>query len=263
MKNTRNPRQPELVKTIMPATYLRVSTQEQALEGYGLAAQRAKCAAMVDLKGWPTPIEYADEGLSGTLDASGRPGLAALLAAVKSGEVNAVIVAALDRLGRQTGIILAVSTELENAGCSLASCKELLDTSTSSGKFVLTMFAALAQLDRDSIVERTTAGRDERGKLDGDKGGKMPLGYVRLDGVTIDQAGAAIVKKIFAMRSTGSGMKAIATALNAEAIRPWRGAAWYASSVREVLLNEAAYRGGLRGESPQRWPAILEVKACN
>ena len=258
MKNTRNT-QPELIKPTQPAVYLRVSTTEQALEGYGLAAQRAKCAAMIELKGWPLPVEFADEGISGTLDETGRPGLAALLAAVKSGDVNMVIIAALDRLGRKTGIILDVVKDLEAAGCGLASCKELLDTSTPSGRFVLTLFAGLAQLDRDNIVERTTGGRNERGKLDGERGGRLPLGYTRFEGVTIDEQAAAIVRKIFGMRSTGSGMKKIADTLNAEAIPTWRGKAWYASSVREVLLNEDCYRGGKRGESEERWPAILNT----
>ena len=51
---------------------------------------------------------------------------------------------------------------MTDEGVEIVSCKESLDTSTPTGKFVLTMFAALAQLDRDNIVKRTTDGRDAR-----------------------------------------------------------------------------------------------------
>jgi DNA invertase Pin-like site-specific DNA recombinase len=56
------------------------------------------------------------------------------------------------------------------------------------------MFASLPQLERDTIVERTTAGRNERGKRDGEKGGRVPLGYIRtLDRViSIDEHSAAL-----------------------------------------------------------------------
>ncbi len=90
------------------AIYIRVSTEEQARSGYGLDVQQERCAAMATAKGWtvdPTHM-YADEGISGTKTAAERPGLAALLQAVAAGRIHAVIVLALDRLGRKTTIIL-------------------------------------------------------------------------------------------------------------------------------------------------------------
>lgn len=246
--------------TITPAFYLRVSTTEQAEEGYGLAAQRAKCNAMLTLKGWPEAVEFADEGISGTKDESGRPGLAGLLEAIKTGAVNVVIVAALDRLGRSTALVLRMVERLEIGGADLVSCKESLDTSTASGRFVLRMFASLAELERDNIVERTTAGRDERGKIDGEKGGRVPFGYRRVpgNGITTHPDESATVRAIFAQHATKASLREIAGALNAQGITSSRGTPWYASTVREVLGNEAQYRGGLRGESGQAWPAILE-----
>jgi site-specific DNA recombinase len=240
------------------AMYLRVSTTEQALEGYGLGAQRAKCMAMATVKDWPAPIEFADEGISGTTDETGRPGLAGLLAAVAAGQIKSVIVAGIDRLGRSTALVLRMVDRIEAGGADLVSCKESLDTTTATGRFVLRMFASLAELDRDSIVERTTDGRNTRGRKDGEKGGRMPLGYVRTTaGPELDQAGAAIVRRIFALRSAGGTLQGIADALNADGTPTRHGKAWYPSSVAEVLKNEADYRGGQRGESPERWPAIL------
>jgi site-specific DNA recombinase len=212
---------------------------------------------MATVKGWQVePIHiYADEGLSGTKDASGRPALAALLAAVEIGNVDAVIVLSLDRLGRMTGIILDLVERITDTGAQLVSCKESLDTSTPAGRFVLTIFAALAQLERDNIVERTSGGRNARGKKDGEKGGRLPFRYIRTEeGITVDPDRAALVKSIFRRRDAGATLRAIAADLPTPGPR---GGAWYPSSVAEVLQNEGAYRGGVRGASAVCWPAIL------
>ena len=148
------------------AIYMRVSTDEQ-VNGYGLDVQRTRCEAMAIVKGWEVAAVYSDEGLSGTLDAGRRPGLAALLAAACSGDVQAVIVLSLDRLARKTLLVLDLVGKLDGCGVELVSVKESLDTSSPSGRFALTMFAAIAQLERDTIVARTRDGRNARGKIDG------------------------------------------------------------------------------------------------
>jgi len=239
--------------------YLRVSTDEQALEGYGLSAQRTKCYAMVAVKGWDVVTEYVDNGISGTKDASGRPALAAMLQAVCNGELDAVVVAALDRLGRSTRVVLDIVEQLTECKAEIVSCKESIDTSTPAGRFVLTVFAALAQLDRENIVQRTTDGRNERGKVDGERGGSLPMGYQRTDaGIAILENEASTVRRIFSLRKSGQTLTAIASELNQDLLTSRRGAKWYPSSVREVLKNENKYRGSFRGESAERWPVILE-----
>lgn len=239
------------------AIYLRVSTEEQ-VEQYGLDVQREKTAAMATVKGWTVTAVYSDEGISGTKTEAERPGLAALLDAVEAGEVDAVIVAALDRLGRKTKIILDLVDRLAARGVLFVSCRESLDTSTAAGQFVLTIFAGLAQLERDQIVERTTAGRNARGRKDGEKGGRLPLGYVRSDnGPQVDPVGAVIARRIFAKRQASLTLQRIADELNEGRILTPRGTIWHPSSVRAVLENEDAYRGGQRNGSPVRWPKIL------
>jgi site-specific DNA recombinase len=237
------------------AIYVRVSTDEQATDGYGLAVQRERCAAMALVKGWQVVTTYADEGISGTKDASERPGLAALLAAADAGEIDTVIVLALDRLGRKTSLVLDLVERLSAANVALVSCKESLDTTTSAGQFTLTIFAALAQLERDTIVERTTAGRNQRGKADGEKGGRLPYGYRRTAvEIVVDEEAAANVAHIFALRSNGASLWTIARSLSGPSPR---GGAWYPSGISNILRNESAYKGGPRGESNVHWPTIL------
>ncbi|NNJ10559.1 recombinase family protein [Chloroflexales bacterium ZM16-3] len=244
---------------VRPALYLRVSTDEQAGSGEGMAVQRQQGMGMAMMKGWTEPRIYEDAGVSGTLGPKQRPGLAQLLADVKAGAISVVIVASLDRLGRSTRIILDLVDHLTEGGAELVSCRESLDTTTPAGKFVLTLFAALAQLDRDQIVKRTTDGRDSRGRRDGEKGGNVPLGYKRVDGtLLVDVANAAVVRRVFTLRPMFS-LNSIAGTLNAEGVpTPHGGKAWYASTVRQILLNETIYRGSRRGESAASWPVILD-----
>jgi site-specific DNA recombinase len=247
--------------SLQAAIYLRVSTDEQA-EKFGLDVQNEKCRAMATVKGWPVAAAFVDEGISGTVDEKERPGLAALIAAAEAGQIKALIVAALDRLGRKTRLVLDLVDKLVAYGVEIVSCKENLDTSTPAGQFVLTIFAGLAQLERDTIVERTTAGRNARGRKDGEKGGRLPLGYYRSEhGVQVDDAAAAIVQRIFALRWQGQTLTQIADELNRDGVKTGRGRGWHASSVREVLLNEAAYRGSQRGNSLMFWPIVLHKES--
>lgn len=230
------------------AAYLRVSTQEQKESGLGIAAQKTKCLAMATVKGWSEPDVFLDEGMSGTKEVAERPGLNTLCEAISQGKYDAVIIPSLDRLGRKTRIVLDLVEEFAEYEVSLISCKESLDTSTPQGQFVLTLFAALAQLERDMILERTAAAVEERAKRDGERGGRLPFGYVRTsDGIVIDEEAALIVRKIFSLRRRGYSLRKIEAATGKRH-----------SSVVEILNNKAVYRGAKRGQSAVRWPAILK-----
>src|SRR5689334_7380029 len=117
------------------AIYIRVSSEEQ-VSGYGLDVQRERCRAQATAKGWSIAGEYEDAGISGTKDATQRPGLAGLVAAAEIGQIDAVIVLALDRLGRRTRIVLDLVDQLAAASVDIVSCKESLDTTTPAGRFV-------------------------------------------------------------------------------------------------------------------------------
>lgn len=242
---------------IKTAIYTRVSTTEQGDNGYGLDAQLAKCEAMAIVKDAEIIASLSDS-VSGTKSEKDRAGLAELLKLAQKGVINCVIISSLDRLGRNTRLVLSLVETLEEHGIDLISCKESLDTSTASGRFVLTMFAALGQLERDNIVERTTSGRDQRGKVDGEKGGRVPWGYLRTDeGIIIDKGAAKLVKTVFRRYDRGDSMNGIANWLNAKGVLTPRGGQWYASAIKIVLGNREKYQGGSRGDSDIHWPKIL------
>lgn len=101
--------------------------------GYGRDVQRERCKAHALAKGWTVADVYADEGLSGTLDATKRPTLAAMLADVEAGHIDAIIVLTLDRLECKTTIVLDIANRCREINIALVSCKESLDTSTPQG----------------------------------------------------------------------------------------------------------------------------------
>lgn len=229
------------------AAYIRVSTEDQAESGLGMDAQRTKCKAMCQVKGWPAPDFYVDDGISGTKEVSKRPGLQRLVDDITSGKVDAVIIPSLDRLGRKVHIVINLVEEFRLYNVALVSCKESLDTSTPQGQFVLFMFAALAQLERDLISQRTMDALIERSKRDGEKGGRMPHGYRRSpEGIVIVPEQAKVVRRIFALHRRGASLREIGTSVH----KPH-------TSVVEILRNRDAYKGGKRGDSELRWPVIL------
>lgn len=247
------------------AVYLRVSTDAQA-ERYGLDVQRERCLALATSRGWDVIGEYCDAGVSGTKAGVDRPELARLLADAAAGRLDVVIVLSVDRLGRTVRLVLDLVKHLQDCGIALASVKEPeLDTSTPTGTMLFQIRAVIAEFERSMIVERTTAGRNARAAQDGERGGRLPFGYRRLPGgaVEVDDDAAAAVRMIYQLRTDGLALRKIAEHLDRAGVATGRGHKWHASSVREVLRNEAAYRGSLRGmSSTHKWPPILGRKRC-
>lgn len=126
--------------------YIRVSTGEQSVE-----AQRHSIEQRHKVEEW-----FADEGVSGTVRAAERPGFAKLLNWVRNGDI--LIVGAVDRLGRDTLDVLSTVEALQAKGVAIISLREGFDLSTPIGKAMLTMLAAVAELERSNIKARQMAG---------------------------------------------------------------------------------------------------------
>ncbi len=134
--------------------YIRVSTEGQVRDGVSLDVQRERITAYVRAKGLELTDILVDEALSGKT--MGRPGLRALLERCRAGAVGHVVVWKLDRLTRKTRHLLNLVEDVFLARqIELHSVSESLDTSTPHGRFVLTLFGGLAQMERELIGDRT------------------------------------------------------------------------------------------------------------
>jgi len=129
----------------MKVGYARVSTSEQNLDLQIKALKTAGCESI-----------FSDKGISGTQ--RDRPQLMKALKALKEGDV--LVVWKLDRLGRSLGHLIDMVTNLREQGIGFASVSESIDTTTPGGKLFFHMMGALAEFERDLIVERTKAGMD-------------------------------------------------------------------------------------------------------
>jgi DNA invertase Pin-like site-specific DNA recombinase len=132
-----------------------VSTDEQVSSGAGLDAQRAAIAAEVERRGWTVVAWHSDEGISGGKGVEHRPGLAAAIDAVQSGQAAALLAAKLDRISHS---VLDTASMMEQArrGCwELITCDLAIDTSTPAGEATASMMAVFSQLERRLIAQRT------------------------------------------------------------------------------------------------------------
>jgi DNA invertase Pin-like site-specific DNA recombinase len=133
------------------ALYARVSTAEQNVE-----PQLHALRAYAEARGLEVAAEYVDHGVSGAKDR--RPALDRLLADCRKRQVDAVAVTKLDRLARSVRHLTALAAEIEALGVDLVVLDQSIDTSTPAGRFLFNTLGAVAELERDLIRERVSAG---------------------------------------------------------------------------------------------------------
>lgn len=207
--------------------YARVSTLMQAEDGMSLGAQEKQLKAAAEGAGYEVHI-LREEGRSGK-NIKGRPVLTKALADLDAGRAQALYVTRLDRLARSTRDFLSIVDRSHNNGWRLALLDLGLDTATYQGRFVVTVMAAMAEMERGMISLRQKdvhQDRRDKGQVWGvDIGPKSPVSD-------------ALKQRIFADRESGKSYHAIAKELNSEGVpTPLQGKEWYASTIRHLYLK--------------------------
>ncbi len=167
------------MKKLRVAAYIRVSTDEQAKEGYGLVYQEEKIKSFVVSQDYILEEKhlYRDEGRSGTLPIEGRPELKRLFDDAAKKEFDVVLVYRLDRFFRKTRLLLDALDRLSNFGVGFRSTTESFDTTNITGRFMTTMLGAVAEMERDTIKERMMSGRAVAARSGKWVMGGAPYGY--------------------------------------------------------------------------------------
>ena len=155
-------------------SYLRVSTGAQ-VDSTSIDTQREQCQALARAHGLVLVGEYLDAGVSGA--AASRPALDELLAAATAGEVEVVLVAKLDRLGRSLLHLLGLIEHLNALGLRVISASEGIDTKTPAGRMMLGLLGAFAEFERERLRERSVDGAYRRVLAGGFVGSSPPFGY--------------------------------------------------------------------------------------
>lgn len=179
------------------ALYVRVSTQEQALEGYSIQAQTERLSAYCTAKNWNIFHIYTDAGFSGSN--TNRPALNQMIADIKAKRVDAVLVYKLDRLSRsQKDTLYLIEDVFLANGIDFVSMNENFDTSTPLGRAMIGILSVFAQLEREQIKERTAMGRAERAKSGlWHGGGFNPIGYTYDGKLHINEIEAIHVREVY------------------------------------------------------------------
>jgi site-specific DNA recombinase len=189
-----------LVKKIKVAAYIRVSTDEQAKSGFGLDTQLRQIKSEVERnkgKGWELNKEfiYKDDGYSGSLKS--RPALNRFMRDAKAKKFDLLLTWKIDRLFRNTRLLLETMDTLGEYGIDYKSVTEPFDT-TAVGRFIFQMFGALAEFERNLILTRTVEGKISSSKEGNFVGGSPPYGYTTVNKkLTILKDEAKIVRKIY------------------------------------------------------------------
>ena len=206
--------------------YARVSTLGQAEDGMSLGAQEKQLIAAAEAAGYEAVI-LREEGRSGK-SIQGRPVLREALEDLDAGKAQALYVTRLDRLARSTGDFLSIVDRSHKNEWRLALLDLGLDTATYQGRFVVTIMAAMAEMERGMISLRQKDVHEDR-RSQGKVWGKTIGPKSSLN----DE----LKQRIWDERNSGMSFNEIAQRLNSEEIPTTnKGKQWYASTVRHVFL---------------------------
>lgn len=233
------------------AIYVRVSTMEQAEEGYSLDEQIEKLSKYCEIKGWYIYKIYKDGGFSGAN--TDRPGLSDMIKDAKQQNFDTVLVYKLDRLSRsQKDTLYLIEDILGKNNIAFVSLNENFDTSTAFGKAMIGILAVFAQLEREQIRDRLLMGKVGRARSGKAMAwGIPPFGYIlpesNREKYEIVPVQAEIVKKIYNDYLAGKLVSKICEELNASG-HIGKGKPWVHANMKRTLTNPVyagyiSYRG--------------------
>lgn len=222
------------------ALYPRVSTQEQAREGYSIGEQIERLTDYCKAMRWEVYKIYTDPGYSG--GNTDRPGLQEMIKDVEAGLIDKVVVYKLDRLSRsQLDTLYLIEKVFLANGTDFVSMSENFDTSTPFGRAMIGILAVFAQLEREQIKERMGMGREARAKSGKWHGGSTePIGYdydTATELLNVNKYEAMQVRELYDLFLKGTPLRAIERIFNEKGYRHKHGV-WDPKAMRRVMRNK-------------------------
>lgn len=214
--------------TVKVAIYCRVSTDDQARQGYSMAAQERRVRAYVESRGWEVAEVYTDSRSGKILR---RPGYVQMMEESDGWDVLAVW--KIDRIHRNASNFANMMAAMKSVGKSFVAVYEELDSTTVYGAFAMDIIARLAQLESEQLGERVLIGMLQKVRK-GEFIGRTPYGYEKnKEGALEISPEASEVQYAYLLRSGGMGYDRIAYRLNILNEEP----IWNQAKVRRMILN--------------------------
>ena len=216
--------------------YIRVSTEDQAREGFSLGEQEEKLLQLCKFKELEVYKVYKDAGISAK-DMEHRPQFQEMLQDMKEGKINYIVAYKLDRITRSVRDLEELISVLEQYNCFLLCDRDDVNTSTANGRFFVRMLTVLSQLEIEIVSERTKFGLNGAIKS-GHIPGQRPFGYTKSEDkkMIIDNATRPYVEKIFDMYLEGKSFQQIANYFKENNIYPKK--KWHDTTIQKIIDNK-------------------------
>ena len=216
--------------------YIRVSTEDQAREGFSLGEQEEKLLQLCKFKELEVYKVYKDAGISAK-DMEHRPQFQAMLKDMKEGKINYIVAYKLDRITRSVRDLEELISVLEQYNCFLLCDRDDVNTSTANGKFFVRMLTVLSQLEIEIVSERTKFGLNGAIKS-GHIPGQRPFGYTKSEDkkMIVDNATKPYIEKIFDMYLEGKSFQQIANYFKENNIYPKK--KWRDTTIQKIIDNK-------------------------
>ena len=229
------------------AIYCRVSTEEQATEGFSIHAQKDKLTKYAESNDWDIVDYYVDDGISGK-NLTERPEVSRLIEDVKKGRIKNVLIYKLDRLTRSVKDLIYLIELFDKNNCTFNSQTEKIDTSNAVGRMFVKIIGIFAEFERESLAERVTFGYEQKTKEGNYTNCNGVFGYDYIVGkgkLKLNKNEALYVKKIYNWYLEGESMLKIAKKLKDLNVPTKRGGNWNQSTIYSILTNPL-YIGNVR-----------------
>lgn len=230
-------------KEILAAVYIRVSTEDQARQGYSLPEQEERIREYCKFKGIEIYKIFREDGKSAKTG-NYRPEFNKMMVDMEQGKFNAIVIYKLDRFTRSIIDLDLTIRRMEEVNCDLMSVTEEINTKTAFGKFFIRIIVLLAQLEIEQTSERTEMGLEGAVK-EGVHIGKRPLGYSKKSDtdtrLAINEEEAKVIREIFNMYLQGYSYYYIAKYLvdSGNTMRKWK------DFTIQKIINDRIYCGDI------------------
>jgi DNA invertase Pin-like site-specific DNA recombinase len=225
--------------------YVRVSTTEQATEGFGLDVQRKAVRDYCKTNSLRLLDIASDQGISGSNGLDTRPGLAAAIVRIEDHEANGLVVYRLDRLARDLMLQETIIAKLRQAGATVLSVTEAdVDSEEPTRVMVRQILGAVAQYERATIRQRVMGGKAAKVAAGGYGGGRPPYGW-RAEGRELveDADEQAVIAFMRQLHEEGFSLRQIVARLEDAGHRPKLGRRWHPAAVNAILARQGPPAG--------------------